>query len=111
MNKNDWRIRDQEEYLMGVPLKKKKFKSNLPYPLEKNIDPHKFNDHEHCIFCFIKISEYPGDLHEGYCTLNEYTWICPECYEDFKDDFHWKLVESTEMNKNRESFSTPEQER
>lgn len=81
---------------MDVAVKKKKFKSSLPCPLEEGVDPRKFNDHEHCAFCWTTISEYSGDLHEGYCTLDEYTWICPECYEDFKEDFHWTLAEATE---------------
>ncbi len=101
----------QEEYLMGVPLKRKKFRSKLPLCLDGEINPRKFNDHEHCDFCTVKISEYPGDLHEGFCTLDEYIWICPECYEDFKDDFHWRLVETPEMNESGESLSAHQSKR
>ena len=38
-----------------------------------------------------KISEYDGDLHEGYCTKDEKCWICEKCFNDFKEMFDWKV--------------------
>jgi len=32
-------------------------------------------------------------LQEGYCTLDEYHWICPECFRDFREMFGWQVVE------------------
>ena len=78
--KDDWRLCNQMEYLYDVVLIHTVFQKT-----EKN-------DHEHCEFCMASFSEYSGDLHAGYCTLNRYHWICEECYRDFKDMFKWKLV-------------------
>ena len=56
-------------------------------------------DHEHCSFCWAKFFTDDSSLHEGYCTTpnNERGahWICPQCYEDFKDMFGWKLAKHT----------------
>lgn len=81
---NDWRLRGQEDYLMGKTL----------YFIRFQKHSEKW-DHEHCDFCWAKFSDFEGDLHEGYCTGtdnkgSEY-WVCPECYNDFKDRFEWKL--------------------
>ena len=51
------------------------------------------SDHEHCVYCFSKISEYDGDLHRGYCTIDGISWICPNCFNDFKDKFQWEVVD------------------
>ena len=52
---NDWRRQGQEKYLMGVKLIYHKYHiSRLEW------------DHDHCEFCFAKISESESDLHEGY---------------------------------------------
>ena len=83
---NDWRLQGQEKYLTGRELVFKKYAS-----------PSKVWDHDHCDFCFETFSEYDGDLHEGYVTADTLrTWICLECYEDFKEMFFWKLVPQTE---------------
>ena len=34
----------------------------------------------------------PEDLHAGYCTEDEYWWICEACFHDFQDMFQWKVV-------------------
>jgi len=77
---NDWRLMAQERFLEGVALKRMIWKQSYDNW-----------DHDHCEFCFAEISEYDGVLHEGYCTLDEYHWICEECFEDFKDMFHWSV--------------------
>ena len=80
IEKNDWRLQGQEEYLKGETLYYKKYT--------------KYSDeweHEHCEFCGDKISEYDGDLHEGYCTKDEKCWICEKCFNDFKKMFDWKV--------------------
>ena len=51
-------------------------------------------DHDHCDFCWATFSEYENDLHEGYVTEDKHTWICPECYKDFKEMFKLELIES-----------------
>lgn len=78
--KNDWRYTGQDRYLARKQLKFSHFSSQI-------------REHDHCEFCFTKFSENEGDLHEGYCTLDNYHWICPKCYDDFKNAFEWELVD------------------
>ena len=80
MRKDDWRLFNQDQYLMGKNLKTKHFILQ-----DSNID------HVHCEFCWAKFSENFNDLHDGYVTLDERYWICPTCYADFKLHFHWNL--------------------
>jgi len=77
---SDPRLTNQERYLKGVVLGKCRY--------EKPSDRW---DHDHCAFCGTKFSERNGDLHEGYSTKDNYYWVCPKCYEDFKDMFKWRL--------------------
>jgi len=55
-------------------------------------------DHEHCAFCWAKIveaklkKEGADLLIEAYTTENRHHWICPKCYEDFREIFQWKVV-------------------
>ncbi len=79
---NDWRLNGQEKYLSGETLH-----------LRKMTPSRKDWDHEHCEFCWEKISPNDGDIHEAYTTSDEYYWICPECFEDFKETFDFKLSE------------------
>jgi len=78
----DWRLfREQEKYLYGVAL------IHQPY-----MPSSSSNDHDHCEFCMEKFGKDVEDLKEGYSTLDNNIWICPQCYEDFKKKFAWKLV-------------------
>ena len=77
---DDWRLTGQEDYLMGVTLFFKNY-----------YDRKTTTDHDHCEFCSVKFSEsYPDTLQEGYATAGDYRWICPSCFEDFKDMFQFK---------------------
>ncbi len=78
--KADWRFQGQDKYLMHVQLMFSKFDG-----AERN--------HDHCGFCSEKFSEDNDDLHEGYCTLNKYHWICESCFNDFKEIFKWTVVD------------------
>lgn len=82
MNSNeDWRLfREQERYLTGA---------HLIYHLYEPHNPS--NDHDHCEFCMAKFGKGDADLKIGYSTLNNEIWICPKCYNGFKDRFGWKL--------------------
>lgn len=80
---NDWRLQGQEKYLAGKKLMKVRY-----------FRWSKTWDHDHCDFCWATFSEYEIDLHEGYVTEDKHTWICPECYKDFKEMFDWVLIES-----------------
>lgn len=80
----DWRLQGQEEYLKGKILKKKKY-----------IKPRQDWDHEHCEFCWQKIAEEKDQIKNSidgaYCDESTDRWVCPVCYEDFKNDFCWKI--------------------
>lgn len=82
---NDWRLRGQEEYLKAVPLWWKKYTRRS-----------ESWEHEHCEFCWAKFmqEDYPEVLHEGYTTEDNYRWICEQCFEDFKDSFEWKVIQT-----------------
>ena len=77
---NDWRLTNQFEYLLKKRIKKVSF----------NEFPQK--DHEHCSFCWGKFGHSSEFLQDGYCTEDEYHWICEKCFEDFKEQFKWSLV-------------------
>ena len=82
INKNDWRRTGQEKFLKNIDLIK--------------IFPEKFvkersisNFHEHCEFCMMVInSDY---LKVSYATKDLYHWICQDCFEDFKEEFNWRI--------------------
>ena len=78
----DWRLTNQEKYLVGVSLIYRRYK------------PTAGNDHDHCAFCWAKfmVEDYPDVLHEGYSTLDSYHWICNQCFRDFSDKFHWQVL-------------------
>ena len=48
-------------------------------------------DHDHCQFCWETISLAPGGTNEGYCTPDQYRWVCRSCFEDFETHFAWKV--------------------
>lgn len=77
---DDWRRQGQEKYLKGVKLV---FKDYHPYRTGW--------EHDHCEFCGSKFSLNEGDLKKGYSTEDGYHWICSDCFNDFKDEFNWKI--------------------
>ncbi len=90
IDKNDWRLlRGQINYLQGVDLV---FHSYIPQ--SKN------NDHDHCAFCMQKFSQ-PSQY--GYSTINNYTWICPQCFQDFRDMFHWNVISKNQFGDDTEN--------
>ena len=78
-DKNDPRITYQDEYLKGQKVKMTEYKNKYG------------NDHMHCEFCWGKFSENPKDLHVGFLSENG-EWICPECFNDFKEMFEWEVI-------------------
>ena len=38
------------------------------------------------------VEDHDGVLHEGYCTLDDYRWICARCFADFQELFDWRLT-------------------
>ena len=87
VDKSDWRLRGQEDYLHGVTLY-----------WEKYTQWSETWDHDHCDFCWTEfcLEGCKGSSEEGYTTEDNYTWICKQCFEDFKDTFEWKVIRKTE---------------
>lgn len=82
---NDWRLQGQERYLRGATLTFRQYRRwSTSW------------DHDHCAFCTARFRQDSGPeiLTEGYCTTDEYHWICPACFEDFNERFGWKTVPS-----------------
>lgn len=83
--KYDWRVSGQKRYLKGVKLVRRKYRQN-----PRNPDW----DHDHCEFCWATfcLENHPDCLKEGYTTLDDYHWVCPTCFEDFKYLFKWEVL-------------------
>lgn len=80
---NDWRLMGQEYYLANKELIYTSYSKDI-------------SKHDHCEFCLTKFSANESDLHEGYCTLDMYRWICKGCFNDFENLFHWKVITKLE---------------
>lgn len=72
----------QERYLKGKTLLRRKY-----------IPPQPDWDHDHCSFCWAKFKERgePGTIQEGFVTEDNKSWICPQCFADFKAEFQWSI--------------------
>ena len=112
---DDWRLNGQEEYLSNKTLRKVKFpefwkESYLEnngfyqevsaqalnhtelFPDMKDwLEGEKIQHlwHDHCEFCWDKVTT--DTECEFYRTEDWHRWICKECFNDFKDKFHWTV--------------------
>ena len=86
---SDWRLQGQERYLTGAKLVYRRYRRNSRNPQ---------SGHDHCVFCGAKfmVEDLPDVLHEGFCTTDEYRWVCPRCFEDFHARLLWEVVPSTD---------------
>ena len=84
VDSHDWRLQGQERYLKGVALARRKYEQYAA-----NADWN----HDHCEFCGAKfmVEDEADVLHEGYCTADQYRWICVGCFNDFREHFEWKV--------------------
>jgi hypothetical protein len=82
---DDWRRQGQEEYLLDKHLRFMKWREVQP-----------LWDHDHCEFCWTKLSNHEGDLREGYSYNEGRRWICPKCFEDFREEFRWTVEPGAE---------------
>ncbi len=99
----DWRLRGQEDFLLGAELVLKRYRAY-----------REDWEHDHCAFCWAKfmdpdfspehkrwVGEHPDVLTEGYATTAshpqgaDYFWVCPTCFEDFRDRFGWHLSDTS----------------
>ena len=84
MSEPDWRLRGQEKYLSGIGLIRRQWSQTRDGW-----------DHDHCQFCWAKFAAH-GDadaLHEGWTSVDEYWWVCDACFNDFRAQFGWTLIE------------------
>jgi hypothetical protein len=81
---DDWRRTGQERFLARAKLVFRPWRESRAGW-----------DHDHCEFCFAKLmtAGNPNTLSAGYCTPDEYRWICPKCFDDFKEEFDFQLIE------------------
>lgn len=83
----DWRLTDQKTYFGGASLR---FARWTPYRRDW--------DHDHCKFCFAEISDDTAGhaaYNEAWVTADDrYIWVCPPCFTDFRDPFHWVVAEA-----------------
>jgi len=81
---DDWRLQGQERYLLGRTVRWAIWASD-----RENWD------HDHCDFCMAKIWDRfnPSDDHVQYAaawvTEDNHHWICPVCFDDFRERFGW----------------------
>jgi hypothetical protein len=80
---NDWRLRNQLSYFKRAELSWRDYRAFRPGW-----------EHDHCEFCSAKFSEGNDSeaLHAGFTTCDEYRWVCPQCFADFKDLFEWRVI-------------------
>ncbi len=64
--------------------------------VKKTLVRKKLNEYEttdyapaQCVFCYTCLRK--RDV--GYFEPSAKVWVCPKCYEDFKDYFDWKAIE------------------
>lgn len=76
---DDWRLTGQEDYLLFAKLNEV-----IPNEYIKSLEKQE-QFHEHCEFC---MKEVDDNLNQKfYSTMDNYRWICEECYNDFKEKF------------------------
>jgi len=75
----------QEHFLKGVSLIHRSYRRNAGNPAW---------DHDHCEFCWAKFmaEDHPEVLHVGYATPDDYYWICEQCFQAFREKFHWTVI-------------------
>jgi hypothetical protein len=81
---NDWRLMGQARYLSGATFHWRTWHETLVGW-----------DHDHCEFCFTKISNRPelsDAVREGYATADQSCWVCATRAADFGDRFSFTLV-------------------
>jgi hypothetical protein len=84
---DDWRLMGQESFLTGREMRRAIWWSDQDGW-----------DHDHCEFCSAEISDDTtghSDFNEGWVTNDDsFTWVCVDCFEDFRERFGWSVVSS-----------------
>jgi len=74
---NDWRLTNQLDYLKERHLKYSAYE-------KRSADL----EHDHCEFCYEKFYD---ESQYGYKTIDDYYWVCENCFNDFFAMFKWNL--------------------
>ena len=84
IEKDDWRLEFGKE-----PT----FYSKFKWSRKKWARTRPNWDHDHCEFCWQKISDIDGEniQHEGWTNDEDTYWVCKSCFEDFKEMYQWDL--------------------
>lgn len=123
---DDWRLNGQEEYLADEVLYKVTFpdfwerayrerhaffRRIQDYGIAYVKETGKWQEllegdsvqrfwHQHCAFCWEKAVTYePATF---YCTEDMGTWICEECFQDFREKFRWQVRPAEKLFEERE---------
>ena len=84
---DDWRLQGQESYLANRTLRWSKWSS-----------PRPDWDHDHCAFCWAEFGSQVTEhcaYDSGWVTADdEYDWVCPVCFDDFRSRFNWSVEPS-----------------
>ena len=81
IEKDDWRLTNQMNYLFQKQL------------IHVHYEPYRPGwEHDHCAFCSETID---SSTPMAYCTTDQYHWICESCFNDFKEMFHWEVVQNS----------------
>lgn len=78
--KNDWRLVNQENFLMRKNVVKAHFFETADC------------DHTHCVFCWEKIGKQRNMLNTAYRIVGGNWWICEKCFTDFKEHFGFQII-------------------
>jgi hypothetical protein len=84
IDKDDWQLSFGKE---------PSFYSQCTWSLKKWTKTRSHWDHDHCEFCWQKISDMDSsDIQpEGWSDDEETYWVCKSCFEDFKEMYQWNV--------------------
>lgn len=86
MDKDDWRLLNDIEYLKNKSL----------YPTDGEEIVKYASYLEKCIFCWDKVQ---NSSHQRCFVLEDIScYICETCYSDFKEIFHWRKLDGWDID-------------
>ena len=85
IEKDDWRLLNDVEHLYNKEI----------VPTDGEEIFHHMLELKKCIFCLNPVENTRHSF--WYLPINKSCCICEECYEDFKDMFHWKLLDGWDI--------------
>lgn len=77
---NIWCVEEADNNMRNHVLLKVKFSDRLTE-----------TEHEYCEFCMARFGNVNKDFKEGYRTQNYYYWVCEDCFDEYKEEYHWTV--------------------